>query len=69
MLAALRGVVNWFGMMPDADAPAADRKGKGGHWESRSVRAQTPDDRRLTTPLAFLFILRRSENGRIPFQN
>ena len=28
MLAALRGVVNWFGMMPDAGAPAAIAKAK-----------------------------------------
>jgi hypothetical protein len=28
MLAALRGVVNWFGIMPDAGAPAAIAKAK-----------------------------------------
>ena len=28
MLVALRGVVNWFGMTPDAGAPAAIAKAK-----------------------------------------
>ena len=37
MLAALRGVVNWFGMMPDADAPAAIAKPKAAIGKAEAV--------------------------------
>ena len=44
MLAALRGVVNWFGMMPDADAPAAIAKAK-----TAIVKAEAFERGHLTT--------------------
>ena len=37
MLAALRGVVNWFGMTPDAHAPAAIAKAKAAIVKAEAV--------------------------------
>ena len=44
MLAALRGVVNWFGMTPDAGAPAAIAKAK-----AAIVKAEAVERGHLTT--------------------
>ena len=44
MLAALRGVVNWFGMTPDADAPVAIAKAKGAIAKAEAGAAWRRDD-------------------------
>ena len=44
MLAALRGVVNWFGMTPDADAPVALAKAKGAIAKAEAGAAWRRDD-------------------------